>query len=204
MADEPAINQSVGLRWKPSSGETGSAGEGTTAVTTAAGGPTGIRRDTISSTLSGSPESSASTVPSAAVADPPGEPQGARHLHGPVPEEDALHASLHHHAHRLGGRRLLHRRVAWGARACRHGTAGCGGGEGAKEAGAGGGAGGEHSGAGEQQEECDAGWNHGLTRRLGASPSLTVWWAPGRWLWTEGRANIRVGLKPRREYSWTA
>ncbi|PWZ07480.1 hypothetical protein Zm00014a_034788 [Zea mays] len=75
MADEPAINQAVGLRWKPSSGETGSAGEGTTAVTTAAGGPTGIRRDTISSTLSGSPESSASTVPSRRLRTHPASPR---------------------------------------------------------------------------------------------------------------------------------
>jgi hypothetical protein len=74
----------------------------------------------------------------AAVADPPGEPQRARRLHGPVPEEDALHAARHHHAHRLG---LL--RVGGTGSCSGHGAAG-GAGEGEEEAGGGGGR--EHSG----------------------------------------------------------
>jgi hypothetical protein len=77
----------------------------------------------------------------AAVADPTVEPQRARRLHGPVPEEDALHVAFHLHAHRLGRRLLL--RVGGGG--C-HGAARGAGGEGEEEPGGGGGGGGEHPG----------------------------------------------------------
>uniref|UniRef100_A0A8R7V119 Uncharacterized protein n=1 Tax=Triticum urartu TaxID=4572 RepID=A0A8R7V119_TRIUA len=66
--------QAVGLRWKPSEGSSGSAGEGSTAVTAAAGGPTGRRRETISSTLAGSPDRRASTVPSWRLRTQPASP----------------------------------------------------------------------------------------------------------------------------------
>ncbi|BAS97140.1 Os06g0264650 [Oryza sativa Japonica Group] len=53
----------------------GSAGEGTTAVTAEAGEPTGRWRETISSTLAGSPERRASTVPSRRLRTHPARPR---------------------------------------------------------------------------------------------------------------------------------
>jgi hypothetical protein len=68
-------DHTVNLISNPADGSTGSAGDGTTAVTVAAGGPTGRRRVIMSSILAGSPERSASTLPSRRLRTQPARPR---------------------------------------------------------------------------------------------------------------------------------